>query len=117
MASTKDMMLFLIFFLALLPVMPACCVKASGLGGGGQYLTVVRFLTSPRLRGEVDAHSASGEGGGAAHTDFRICGASPSPQPSPREERGEGEDSHCRNPSSFAARWIASRSLSSGAHS
>ena len=52
------------------------------------------FFTSPRLPGEVEI---------CAKREFRVrgyrsiswrraCGESPSPQPSPREERGEGEE-------------------------
>jgi itaconate CoA-transferase len=44
--------------------------------------------TSPRVRGEVDARSASGEGGSQSD---QARGDSPSPHPSPRK-RGEGAD-------------------------
>src|SRR5437016_11281600 len=50
--------------------------------------SVPRAPTSPRVRGEVDARSASGEGGSPRD---RTLGESPSPQPSPRT-RGEGAD-------------------------
>ena len=45
--------------------------------------------TWPRLRGEVDARSTSGEGESAS-ASLTVCAEnSPSPQPSPREEPGE----------------------------
>jgi len=65
------------------------------------------YCTSPRLRGEV---------GIQAQLEFRVRGAlresiyhrfrgsSPSPQPSPREERGEGEEKY-----GWAARIVAAR--------
>ena len=51
------------------------------------------LLTSPRLRGEVGLRSDPGEGDSPRTHLYRICGSSPSSRPSPREERGEGEDS------------------------
>src|SRR5258708_40308939 len=49
------------------------------------------FLTSPRLRGEAGFARWRESGWGAsAFVIFGICGGSPSPQPSPLGERGEG---------------------------
>ena len=46
--------------------------------------------SNSRLRGEVGLRSNPGEGDSRRTLLFRICGSSASPQPSPREERGEG---------------------------
>jgi itaconate CoA-transferase len=55
-------------------------------GDFARYYDKLAKPTSPRVREEVDARSASGEGGSPSH---RVLGDSPSPQPSPRR-RGEG---------------------------
>jgi PHP domain len=57
--------------------------------------------TSPRVRGEVDRRRRAGEG---APPSAETVEKSPSPRPSPREERGEGEEApsapraHVREP-------------------
>ncbi len=50
---------------------------------------VAANATSPRVRGEVDARSAAGEG---ASPRAETVAKSPSPRPPPREERGEGAE-------------------------
>src|ERR1700730_8222234 len=68
--------------------------RQEGLSGAA----LTRF-TSPRLRGEVgsprrcEASCAAIRVRGTLRAlfIFRICGYSPSPRPSPRKERGEGE--------------------------
>src|SRR5207253_9145005 len=59
------------------------------VSGGRLNRNCDAILTSPRLRGEVGAE-APGEGDSPRTHIFRICGGGPSPQPSPREGRGEG---------------------------
>ncbi|TPQ42779.1 hypothetical protein C2U70_00525 [Bradyrhizobium guangdongense] len=56
------------------------------------FFAGARSFTSPRLRGEVGAKRRV-RGSLRGSSSHRICGSSPSPQPSPRKngERGKGD--------------------------
>src|SRR5882757_8754653 len=66
-------------------------LSCSDLAMGCSRLIDPLLLTSPRVRGEVGAHRRCNPGEGDSQR-VRMCGSGPPPQPSPREERGEGAE-------------------------
>src|SRR3979409_1526962 len=56
-----------------------------------QHFETVALTAKERGEGGFPRSKIPGEGAPQRASMFRICGSSPSPQPSPREERGAGE--------------------------
>src|SRR5205085_11887842 len=70
--------------------------KIGWISGAESFRGSGRFLTSPRLRGEVGSHRRCDPGEGVqVYRERNTTERGPSPQPSPREGRGEGGQAVC----------------------